>query len=50
MANESRGANVPEVNMIERTPIFENSSIAKPGLKHHQLNMRPFFAPEKEKP
>lgn len=30
---------MPEVNIIEPTPIFENSSIASPGLKHHQLRV-----------
>lgn len=33
------GDNVPEVNIIEPTPIFENSFIANPGLKHHQLRV-----------
>lgn len=45
MAKDSRGANVPEVRIMDRTPNFANSSIAKPGLKHHQLSMRPRFAP-----
>lgn len=38
-ANESIGDNVPEVNIIEPTPITENSCIAIPGLKHHQLRV-----------
>lgn len=33
------GDNVPDVNIIEPTPILENSSIATPGLKHHQLSV-----------
>lgn len=38
-ANVSKGDKVPDVNMIERTPILTNSSIARPGLKHHQLSV-----------
>jgi hypothetical protein len=30
---------VPEVNIMERTPSLRNSSIASPGLKHHQLRV-----------
>lgn len=38
-ANESIGDKVPDVKMIDPTPNFENSSIAIPGLKHHQLKI-----------
>lgn len=38
-ANDSRGDNVPEVKMIEPTHILANSTIAIPGLKHHQLSV-----------
>lgn len=38
-ANESRGDNVPDVKMIDLTPNLANSSIAIPGLKHHQLSV-----------
>lgn len=30
---------MPDVKMIDPTPNFENSSIAIPGLKHHQLRV-----------
>lgn len=36
---------MPEVSITERTPILANSSIAIPGLKHHQLSVRETFAP-----
>jgi hypothetical protein len=39
MASESNGDKVHVVNMIERTPNLRNSSIASPGLKHHQLRV-----------
>jgi hypothetical protein len=39
MASESKGDKVPEVKIMERTPNFRNSSIASPGLKHHQLRV-----------
>lgn len=38
-ANDSKGASVPDVNIIEPTSILENSSIAIPGWKHHQLSV-----------
>jgi len=38
-ANESRGDKVPDVSSIDRTPIFTNSCMASPGLKHHQLSI-----------
>lgn len=38
-ANESKGDKVPDVKMIERIPSLMNSSIASPGLKHHQLSV-----------
>lgn len=38
-ANESIGDSVPEVNIIDATPNLENSSMAIPGLKHHQLSV-----------
>jgi hypothetical protein len=39
MASESKGDKVPEVSIMERTPNLRNSSIASPGLKHHQLRV-----------
>nr|GMC78210.1 transmembrane protein 106C [Ipomoea batatas] len=38
-SNESIGDSVPEVNIIDATPNLENSSMAIPGLKHHQLSV-----------
>ena len=38
-ANESIGDKVPDVSIIDPTPLLENSSIATPGLKHHQLKI-----------
>lgn len=38
-ANESMGDSVPEVNMIDPTSNLENSCMAIPGLKHHQLRV-----------
>jgi hypothetical protein len=38
-AKESRGDNVPDVNIIDLTPSLANSSKAIPGLKHHQLSV-----------
>jgi hypothetical protein len=37
MASDSKGDKVPDVNIMERTPNLRKSSIASPGLKHHQL-------------
>lgn len=34
---------MPDVNIIEPTPILANSSIAIPGLKHHQLSFLETF-------
>lgn len=48
-ANESNGESEPEVNMIEPTPIFQNSSIAIPGLKHHQPSDLDAFPTAKDK-
>lgn len=39
IASESKGDKVPDVNIMERTPNLTNSSIASPGLKHHQLKV-----------
>jgi hypothetical protein len=39
MASDSKGDKVPDVNIMERTPNLRNSSIASPGLKHHQLRV-----------
>lgn len=33
------GDSVPEVNMIDPTSNLENSCMAIPGLKHHQLRV-----------
>lgn len=38
-AKESKGDNVPDVKIIERTSIRENSCMEIPGLKHHQLSV-----------
>jgi hypothetical protein len=38
-AKESKGDNVPDVNIIDLTPYLANSSKAIPGLKHHQLSV-----------
>lgn len=43
-ANESNGDNVPDVKMMDPTPNPANSSMATPGLKHHQLNVLVAFA------
>lgn len=37
------GDSVPDVKMMDPTPSLENSSIAIPGLKHHQLNVLDVF-------
>lgn len=38
-AKDSIGDNVPEVNIIDLTPYLGKSSMAIPGLKHHQLSV-----------
>jgi hypothetical protein len=39
MASDSKGDKVPDVNIMESTPNLRNSSIARPGLKYHQLRV-----------
>lgn len=38
-AKESSGDSVPDVKMMDLTRNWANSSIAIPGLKHHQLSV-----------
>jgi len=38
-AKDSIGDSVPEVSIIDLTPYLRKSSMAIPGLKHHQLSV-----------